>query len=168
MATPEDPASARRGESLYAFIPRSIAGNLADGVAWERKRMRAQSIPALSPRNRMLWWAACPAALLGAGYCALGPAGAAFLVGQAAVSILMLEAVNFVEHYGLERRRDGSGRYEKVAPRHSWNASWLFTNAVAFRLQRHSDHHAFARRPYHVSCAALLCWGESWLNFKIK
>ena len=62
----------------------------------------------------------------------------------------MLEGVNYIEHYGLERRKLPSGRYERVQPRHSWNATTVYTNSVSFRLQRHSDHHANSHQPYHL------------------
>jgi alkane 1-monooxygenase len=39
-------------------------------------------------------------------------------------------------------------RYEKVTVFHSWNANWLFTNSIIFSLQRHSDHHENAHKPY--------------------
>jgi alkane 1-monooxygenase len=56
---------------------------------------------------------------------------------------------DYTEHYGLERRRLPSGRYEKVAPEHSWAADWAVTNRACFNLQRHSDHHENAGKPYH-------------------
>lgn len=62
----------------------------------------------------------------------------------------MLEIVNYIEHYGLTRSKLANGRYEKVQPCHSWNATTLWTNSAAFKLQRHADHHAFERRPYHL------------------
>jgi alkane 1-monooxygenase len=85
VATPEDPASARRGESLYAFIPRSIWGNLVDGYSTEARRLRRRRIPLLSPRNRMWAWALTPPALAAAVFAAWGWKGLAFAVGQAVV-----------------------------------------------------------------------------------
>lgn len=85
VATPEDPASARRGESLYAFIPRSIWGNLVDGYSAEARRLRRRRIPLLSPRNRMWAWALTPPVLAAAVFMAWGWKGLAFAVGQAVV-----------------------------------------------------------------------------------
>ncbi|KAL4431961.1 hypothetical protein ABPG77_000228 [Micractinium sp. CCAP 211/92] len=150
VATPEDPASARRGESLYSFIPRSIWGNLVDGYAAEARRLRKRGQPLLSSQNRMLWWVGGPLALAGAAFVAYGWKGLAFAVGQAVVSIVMLETVNYVEHYGLRRKKGADGRYERVGPQHSWSTSFMFTSAVAFRLQRHADHHMFGTRPYQL------------------
>ncbi|KAL4459083.1 hypothetical protein ABPG75_013948 [Micractinium tetrahymenae] len=150
VATPEDPASARRGESLYHFIPRSVWGNLVDGYSAEARRLRKRSAPLLSLQNRMLWWVCGPLALAGAAFLAYGWKGLTFAVGQAVVSILMLETVNFVEHYGLQRKKGRDGKYERVGPQHSWSTSFMFTSAVAFRLQRHADHHMFGTKPYHL------------------
>jgi alkane 1-monooxygenase len=61
-----------------------------------------------------------------------------------------LESVNYIEHYGIVRREIAPGKYERVNPLHSWNANHLFSNLVLFQLQRHSDHHACASRPYQV------------------
>lgn len=150
VATPEDPASARRGESLYAFIPRSIWGNIVDGYGIEAKRLRRRGIPLLSLKNKMLAWVLSPAALAAGAYLVWGWRGLAFAVGQAVVSILMLETVNYVEHYGLVREKDADGRYEKVGLQHSWNAAWMMTSSFAFRLQRHADHHLWGNRPYQL------------------
>jgi alkane 1-monooxygenase len=58
--------------------------------------------------------------------------------------------VNYIEHYGLERRELRPGVYERVTPAHSWNASQWLTNVLLFNLQRHSDHHAYPIRPYYA------------------
>ena len=66
------------------------------------------------------------------------------------IAAATLEVINYVEHYGLERRLIAPGRYERVTHRHSWNAPQRYTNWLLFNLQRHSDHHAVARRRYQV------------------
>lgn len=73
-----------------------------------------------------------------------------FFLLQSIVAIVLLELVNYIEHYGLERRALGNGRYEKVTPIHSWNSAHKFSNLILFNLQRHSDHHALAHLPYTV------------------
>jgi len=73
-----------------------------------------------------------------------------FFVGQSFFAALALEIVNYIEHYGLHRRQLQTGRYERVTPAHSWNSNFLVTNLVLFQLQRHSDHHAYAKRRYQV------------------
>lgn len=79
-----------------------------------------------------------------------GIKGLAFFVGQAAGGIVMLELVNYIEHYGLQRKQDPITHcYERVSPVHSWNATTFFSNAITFRLQRHSSHHADSSLPYY-------------------
>jgi alkane 1-monooxygenase len=134
VATPEDPASARLGESYWAFLPRTLCGSLAH--AWELDR------------REVLWsWAAtlAVAAALGA---AFGPRAVAFFFGQSAMAVALLEAVNYIEHYGLARRRLADGRYERPAARHAWDAYEWLSNSFLVHLQRHADHHLNPMRPY--------------------
>ena len=149
-----DPATARAGETLYTFIPRSVTGAVADGLAADRARVAARGWTAA----RAPLWVAGPAAWLAVAAATGGAPSLAFFAIQAAGSVFLLETVNYIEHYGLTRRMvtstsaDGTvtrALPEKVAPRHSWNANTLATNAISFRLQRHSDHHAHAERPFH-------------------
>src|SRR5699024_4582962 len=76
--------------------------------------------------------------------------GVLFFSGQSLVAALTLEVINYVEHYGLHRRVLENGRYERVTPAHSWNSNYFLTNIALFQLQRHSDHHAYAKRRYQV------------------
>jgi alkane 1-monooxygenase len=73
-----------------------------------------------------------------------------WLAGQAVIGFSLLEAVNYLEHYGLRRQKLASGRYERVRPAHSWNSDTLVTNVFLFHLQRHSDHHTNPRRRYQT------------------
>jgi alkane 1-monooxygenase len=76
-----------------------------------------------------------------------------FLVIQAVIGFSLLEVVNYLEHYGMLRQRtgpDGTGRYERVQPSHSWNSNNIATNVLLYHLQRHSDHHANPTRRYQT------------------
>ncbi|TWC30352.1 fatty acid desaturase [Pseudomonas sp. SJZ079] len=73
-----------------------------------------------------------------------------FVLGQPFVALTLLAIVNYAEHCGLHRRTLDDGRYERTNPRHSWNSNFLLTNLFLLHLQRHSDHHAFAKRRYQV------------------
>lgn len=64
-----------------------------------------------------------------------------FFLLEAFLSVFFLEAINFIEHYGLERKKSSNGEYEKVNIRHSWNSPHRFSNYILFKAQRHSDHH---------------------------
>lgn len=134
VATPEDPASARYGEAFWVFLPRTLIGSLAH--AWQLDR-----------REVLVAWAAtfAVAAALGA---AFGPFAIAFFFGQSAMAIVLLEAVNYIEHYGLERRKLPDGRYERPNASHAWDAYHWLSNAFLVNLQRHADHHVNPMRPY--------------------
>jgi alkane 1-monooxygenase len=148
VATPQDGASSRFGESLYRFLPRSIAQSFLSAVRIENDRARRQGIAWCSPRHRITRYVAVQV-LLYAGLLALSPLAALFWAGQSLFAVVLLEAINYVEHYGLQRREIAPGRYERVQPWHSWNAAHRLSNWLLFNLQRHSDHHFLASRPYH-------------------
>lgn len=150
VATPEDPASARLGESFWRFLPRTVAGSL--GSAWhlERGRLQRQGRRVWSQRNNVLNAWMLTVILFGALAVTLGPSVLVFLLLQAAYGVSLLEAVNYLEHYGLCRQRLDTGRYERVRPEHSWNSNNVVTNVALFHLQRHSDHHANPTRRYQV------------------
>ncbi|DBB09903.1 TPA: hypothetical protein ACH3X3_001510 [Trebouxia sp. C0006] len=150
VATIDDPATARLGESLYRFVPRSVAGNWKDATRLELARLHTQNQTPLSAHNRMFTWAAAPLGMLAVMASAFGAEGMTLCVGQAALSVLMLEAANYVQHYGLQRTKLDNGRYEGVKAEHSWNANWLFTNSCMFQLPLHSDHHLHGAKPYQV------------------
>ncbi len=149
VATPEDAASARLGESVYGFVPRSIVGGVRS--AWRLERHRAtERGEAGTLRDRRVRYA-LDVALLHVGAFALGGGAAlAFVAAQGLVAVVHLEIINYVEHYGLQRERLPSGRYERVQPRHSWNSAHRLTGLYLFGLPRHADHHFLASRPYAV------------------
>ncbi|MGW4631574.1 alkane 1-monooxygenase [Nocardia sp. NPDC004415] len=150
VATPEDPASARLGESLWRFLPRSISGGFRSAYTLERDRLRRRDRGWWSPHNHILQAWAMSAVLFGTLIAIWGPALIPWLIVQAAIGIGLLETVNYVEHYGLLRRRRPNGRYERCTPRDSWNSDRLVTNIFLFHLQRHSDHHANPGRRYQT------------------
>ncbi len=144
VATPEDPATSRLDESIYTFWPRSIVGGWRSARVHDRgwSRRHPQRL-APATRRRIVF-----AALVAGAWLIGSWAGVGLLYMQAGVGVLLLETINYIEHYGLVRERSDSGRYVRVQPHHSWNASHRLTNALLFNLQRHSDHHATASRPY--------------------
>jgi alkane 1-monooxygenase len=148
VATPLDTSSAARGQSLYHFLPRAVAGNVRAAWGLEAQRLRREGRAVLSRHNEVLRLTLLSASLAALAGLAFGPTGLIGFLGQAALAICLLEIINYVEHYGLRRERLPDGRWERTGPRHSWNAPHLFTNLLLFQLQRHSDHHAHARRRY--------------------
>ncbi len=147
-ATREDPATARRGESLYAFMLRSVTGQARESWEFESGRLARAGKPTIGPGNRMLIFALTEAALVvGVGLWSLR--ALAFFVGDAVIAIALLESFNYVAHYGLERRRLPGGRLEPLRPIHSWSTSRRLNNRALFNMGRHADHHRFSARPYH-------------------
>ncbi|MGA6209421.1 alkane 1-monooxygenase [Nocardia testacea] len=150
VATPEDPASARLGESLWTFLPRSVLGGFRSAIALERERLQRAGSGWWSPRNHILQAWSMTVALFGALMLVFGWEILPYLLLQAALGAGLLETVNYIEHYGLLRERRANGRYRRCTPRDSWNSDRLVTNIFLFHLQRHSDHHANPGRRYQT------------------
>jgi alkane 1-monooxygenase len=154
VATPEDPASARFGETFWEFLPRSVFGSLRSAWRLEAQRMRRLGVSPWNPKkylcNDVLNAWLMSATLWGALVAVFGPTLIPFVVIQAVYGFSMLESVNYLEHYGLLRRTNSNGRYERCTPEHSWNSDHLVTNLFLYHLQRHSDHHANPTRRYQT------------------
>ena len=151
VATPEDPASSRVGESYWAFLPRTSLGGIRSAWGLERNRLRRQGLGPWSLRNQALSAWLMSAVLLGVLVAAFGPGVIGWFFLQAAFgSLLLFETVNYLEHYGLARQRTPDGRWESVKPEHSWNSNNRVTNILLYHLQRHSDHHANPTRRYQA------------------
>ncbi|GAB3261134.1 alkane 1-monooxygenase [Chitinimonas naiadis] len=150
VATLQDPATARYGESFYRFYLRCVPATWRAAWRLEFERMGRLGISRWSWRNAM--WRHVGISLLIAGVVlsVLGPAAFVFWVVQAVLAFSLLEAVNYLEHYGLLRQLQADGSWEPVADRHSWNSNHLFSNLFIYQLQRHADHHANPSRPYQA------------------
>jgi alkane 1-monooxygenase len=150
VSTPHDPASAKFGEPLYLFWIRSITGVYAESWGIANAEMKKKSLPAIHWKNEMLQFQ-----LIQITFCILivyffGIAAFAYFVGAAIMGILLLETVNYIEHYGLSRKPTGEGKYERAMPHHSWNSNHVIGRLMLFELSRHSDHHYQASRKYQL------------------
>lgn len=157
VATPEDPATARKNEGFYTFWVRSVFGGYAHAWKLENESMRRKGHAAFHVQNSMIWFALLPFIFCAVvtvifSYLADRPLWEipVFFFAQSFLAFTLLELVNYVEHYGIMRKEIMPGRYERVNPIHSWNASHLLSNFFLFQLQRHSDHHANAIKRYQV------------------
>jgi alkane 1-monooxygenase len=150
VATPDDPASSLLGQSLYAFIARSVTGGLRSAWRIERTRFRRIGITHWSLRNDVLNAWALTVVLFAVLVGWFGLVVLPWLAGQAIIGACMLETVNYLEHYGLRRQKLSDGRYERVCAAHSWNSNTIVANVCLFHLQRHSDHHAHPLRRYQT------------------
>ena len=150
VATPEDPASSKFGESFWAFLPRSVWGSLRSSWELEKTRMQRLGKSTWSIHNDVLNAWLMSVVLYAVLVAVFGPIVLPFLVIQAIYGFSLLETVNYLEHYGLQRQKKDNGRYERCTPEHSWNSDHIVTNIFLYHLQRHSDHHANPTRRYQT------------------
>jgi alkane 1-monooxygenase len=150
VATPEDPASARFGETFWEFLPRSVWGSLRSSWELEAKRLQRAGNPTWHWSNDVLNAWAMSVVLWGALVAVFGAAVIPYMLISAVFGFTLLETVNYLEHYGLLRKTLPSGRYERCTPEHSWNSDHIVTNLFLYHLQRHSDHHANPTRRYQT------------------
>jgi alkane 1-monooxygenase len=149
VSTDEDPASSRRGEWLYAFFLRTITGSWLSAWKLEEQRLRKKGLPVFGLHNEMLRFQLIQLALVATIAVVFGPAVMGWYLGAALIGILLLETVNYIEHYGLRRKRNGD-TYERPLPIHSWNSDHPLGRLILLELTRHSDHHYLASRKYQV------------------
>ncbi|KOY86802.1 alkane 1-monooxygenase [bacterium 336/3] len=157
VATPLDPATSRKNQTFYAFWWQTVVGSIRSAWDLEKRRLQKQNLSVWHFSNEM--WACIFQPILFIGVITLlisylqgyfvWQVPVFFLV-QSILGFSLLEAVNYIEHYGIKRKLLPSGKYQRVEHLHSWNASHLISNFFLFQLQRHSDHHAFANRRYQV------------------
>ncbi len=140
-ATREDPATARFGESFYWFLPRVLIGTARSAWRLEKQRLERRGHRLFSWHNRALMGAAAEGALYLAAAVIAGGGGVLFMAGQSAYAVVHLELANYIEHYGLERRRTAAGIAERFAARHAWDSAQRLSSWLLFNLPRHADHH---------------------------
>lgn len=150
VATPEDPASSKMGETFWAFLPRTMIGSLRSAWRIEKERLARLGRGPWTLQNENIQAWLMTVVLFGALTLLFGWAALGFLLLQAFYGASLLEVINYIEHYGLLRQKEPSGRYERCTPAHSWNSNQIITNVVLYQLQRHSDHHANPTRRYQA------------------
>lgn len=150
VSTDLDPASSRYGETIYHFIPRSIIMGYISAWHLENHRVRKAGHWAFSLYNEMVRFHIYELGLVAASYFFFGWLGMACFLGASAGGYFLLEAVNYIEHYGLRRKEIAPGHYEKTMPWHSWNSNHTIGRIMLYDLTRHSDHHYHAGRKYQV------------------
>ena len=152
-ATHDDPASARYGESVYRFLPRTLWGSWTS--AWRLEAQRVAQMRQSWLRSPLVWSSIVSFGIIfmafwlviSTEYAQPAIKIIAFLLLQSFVALLLLELVNYIEHYGLQRTQL-DGKREAFGMMHAWNADHVATNSLLANLQRHSDHHMHAWKPY--------------------
>ena len=149
VSTKEDPSSARKWEPIYLFYFRTVIfGYLS---AWEiaADDQKRKGKPVLHFSNQMIQFQLLQIIFLAAIYFFFGKDITLSFMASACIGFLLLETVNYIEHYGLQRKKTAEG-YERAMPEHSWNSSHILGRLMLFELSRHSDHHYLASRKYQV------------------
>lgn len=149
VSTDADPASARFGESLYVFWIRSVVNAYVSAWKLEFKRLEKLGKTPISMQNEMLWFQLVQLFFIFLIYWYFGWVVVGYFVISAVIGFLLLETVNYIEHYGLRREKRGD-HYQRVMPAHSWNSNHIIGRMMLFELSRHSDHHFKASRKYQI------------------
>ncbi|MBU3658293.1 MAG: alkane 1-monooxygenase [Flavobacteriales bacterium] len=150
VGTPNDPATARKNELLFVFWFRSQIGSYLQAWQIEKERLSIQKLTFFHYTNRMIIYTFLHITLLSSIYFIFGLKVLLAFLLAAIIGILLLETVNYIEHYGLVRQQKENGTYERVRRWHSWNSNHVLGRIVLFELSRHSDHHYKADRPYQL------------------
>ena len=150
VSTSEDPASAPQGRTVFGHWARSVPGTWLEAWRIEARRLEKKGLSWWHPSNEMWQLQGAQLLILVLILAALGPVALAGFVAASVVGFLLLETLNYIEHYGLRRQQTQPGRYERVRPEHSWNSDHPIGRTLLFELSRHSDHHANPGRPYQV------------------
>lgn len=150
VATPQDPSSARYNEPVFTFYFRTVIFSCLS--AWEiaSNEIKKKSLPVLHWKNEMLQVQIIQLLFIIAIIFLFNWAIALYFLAAATIGFLLLETVNYIEHYGLQRKQRADGSYERAMPHHSWNSNHILGRLMLFELSRHSDHHYQASRKYQV------------------
>ncbi len=149
VGTPKDPASARIGQNVYNFLFVSILGSFISAWKIETKRIERKKLKKISFSNIMIQNIFVIVLLFFTINYFLGFFALLFFILQSFIAVIELEIINYIEHYGLQRKEVSPGRFEKQESKHSWNSNHILSNYSLFNLPLHSDHHKYAGRRYH-------------------
>jgi len=150
VATHKDAATARKNEPLYFFWIRSHFTSYVNAWQLENKRLQNDDKTIISIHNKMIMYSIANLLLLISIYFYFGKIAFIGFLAAAVIGILQLETVNYIEHYGLLRKKNKLGRYEKVRHHHSWNSDHIIGKLMLFNLSRHSDHHYNGSKQYQI------------------
>jgi alkane 1-monooxygenase len=150
VATPKDAATARKNEWIFIFWIRSHFSSYIEAWKLENKRMKSENRSWFHHQNRMLIYTICNIILISVIYFFFGQFVLFSFIGAAISGIILLETVNYIEHYGLLRKQNKNGRYERVKRNHSWNSNHQVGQILLFNLSRHSDHHYNGSKHYQL------------------
>lgn len=149
-ATAEDPASAKYNQTVYAFWIQSMVYQYGSAWKLQHKLLKSGNHSFFSSKNDMLWYVLIQALYLVVLFITFGLVGMLLGIAIALTGAILLETINYIEHYGLRRNKKESGRYERVSEIHSWNSNHVLGRVMLYELTRHSDHHYRAHKEYQL------------------
>jgi alkane 1-monooxygenase len=150
VATPHDPSTAKYNQSVYAFWPQTLIGTYLSAWKIANEEVGKKGKRWYSLQNEMLLFQIIQFLFVFAIYYFFGAMSALLFIIAAFMGGLLLETVNYIEHYGLSRNTTSEEQYERVQPHHSWNSNHIIGRLMLFELSRHSDHHYLASRKYQI------------------
>ena len=150
VSTPEDPSSANYNQSLYTFWIQTVTGTYTKAWQIQKKLNQIEKRSWYSVKNDMLWFTIIQLSYLISIYYFFGFIGFIVALLSGIVGFLLLETINYIEHYGLKRALLPSGRYERVSEKHSWNSNHILGRIMLYELTRHSDHHYKSQKKYQI------------------
>jgi alkane 1-monooxygenase len=150
VSTPNDPSTAKYNQTLYAFWWQTVTGTYTKAWEIQMKLNQQENRKMYSLKSDMFWFTLIQIGYLLAMYFGFGFTG--LIVGFFAgiIGFLLLETINYIEHYGLKRNLTPSGRFERVTEKHSWNSNHVLGRIVLYELTRHSDHHYKSQKEYQI------------------
>jgi len=150
VATLEDPSTARKDETVYAFWIRAIVNEYISAWSLEKTKRKRLNQTNISLKNEMIQFQLIQLAFVVFVFMFFGGFVCFAFIANAAIAYVSFETVQYLEHYGLLRKKNEQGYYERVSAHHSWNSSHVFGRLMMFNLSRHSDHHYKASKKYQV------------------
>ncbi len=150
VSTPEDPSTAKYNQNLYSFWIQTVTGTYTKAWQIQKKLNTIEDRSFLSLKNDMFWFTIIQISYLLGIYLLFGKKGVLFAFFAGIVGFLLLETINYIEHYGLKRNQLTSGRFERVSEKHSWNSNNVLGRIILYELTRHSDHHYKSQKKYQI------------------
>jgi alkane 1-monooxygenase len=150
VSTPEDPSTAKYNQNLYSFWVQSVTGTYVKAWQIQKKINRSEKISFFSLRNDMFWFTIIQICYLLLVFNFFGLKVLLVAVFSGITGFLLLETINYIEHYGLQRKILPSGRFERVTEKHSWNSNHILGRIILYELTRHSDHHFKSSKEYQI------------------
>ena len=150
VSTPEDPSTAKYNQNLYAFWYQTITGTYKKAWDIQLKLNQVENRKFYSINSDMFWFTIIQISYLGCALYFFGVIGFTVLLFAGIVGLLLLETINYIEHYGLKRKQLASGRFERVSEKHSWNSNHVVGRIILYELTRHSDHHYKSQKKYQI------------------